>query len=477
MSDRKMTRIFTTKTPDKPGAFMRACKAIMDHNGNIVRVSYNKGLNLFIEVSATEEELNAIDRELVDISYVDEAPPEPTILVMSVRITDVPGALYPVLKVIDKYNVNISYLNSSADMKGYQDFNIGMVVDNPGVSKKILDEVAELYALDVQDYNGNDADLDNTVFYIRLANGIQKLFRFDDGKVKQFITEASKVSNTLKARGEDPMEAFENVKKIANFIAFNRDLNFHAKIQQIEVTKDTTLHIIEPPCGSNMYILRNMDDLLFIDTGLGIYTDELMLELRELFPAFYSMNKTVLVTHADPDHCGLLSELDDVRLIVTKKTAERLYVRDASYDDKRSAESLVYDTLARIVTDYIPPKKEYLEIIGDGNGQDNLNKIKDLKFGDLVLEIYEGKGGHMPGETIILCREPKLLFTGDIYVNSKHLTPEMEDFNKILPFLQTHVEADPDILPGIRTRLGMLMDEVGRKGMIVCAGHGAVQKL
>ena len=477
MSDRKMTRIFTTKTPDKPGAFMRACKVIMDHNGNIVRVSYNKGVNLFIEVSATEDELNAIDKELVDISYVDEAPPEPTILVMSVRITDVPGALYPVLKVIDKYNVNISYLNSSADMKGYQDFNIGMVVDNPGVSKKILDEVAELYALDVQDYNGNDADLDNTVFYIRLANGIQKLFRFEDEKVKQFITEASKVSNTLKARGEDPMVAFENVKKIANFIAFNRDLNFHAKIQQIELTKDTTLHIIEPPCGSNMYILRNMDDLLFIDTGLGIYTDELMLELRELFPAFYSMNKTVLVTHADPDHCGLLSELDDVKIVVTKKTAERLYVRDASYDDKRSAESLVYDALARIVTDYIPPKKEYLEIIGDGNGQDNLTKIKDLRFGDLDLEIYEGKGGHMPGETIILCREPKLLFTGDIYVNSKHLTPEMEDFNKILPFLQTHVEANPDILPGIRTRLGMLMDEVGRKGMIVCAGHGAVQKL
>ena len=94
--------------------------------------------------------MNAIDKELADISYVDEAPPEPTVLVMNVRITDVPGALYPVLKVIDRYNVNISYLNSSADMKGYQDFNIGMVVENPGVSRKILDEVAELYALDVE---------------------------------------------------------------------------------------------------------------------------------------------------------------------------------------------------------------------------------------------------------------------------------------------------------------------------------------
>ena len=42
MSDRKLNRIFTTKTPDKPGAFMRACKVIMDHNGNIVRVSYKR---------------------------------------------------------------------------------------------------------------------------------------------------------------------------------------------------------------------------------------------------------------------------------------------------------------------------------------------------------------------------------------------------------------------------------------------------
>ena len=477
MSDKKLTRIFTTKTPDKPGAFMRACKVIMDHNGNIVRVSYNKGINLFIEVSATEEELKAIDKELVDISYVDDAPPEPTVLVMSVRITDVPGALYPVLKVIDKYNVNISYLNSSADMKGYQDFNIGMVVENPEVSKKILDEVAELYALDVQDYNGNSAELDNTVFYIRLANGIQKLFRFDDGKVMQFITEASKVSDVLASRGEDPSKALENVKHIANYIAFNRDLNFHAKIQQMDVTDDTTLHIIEPPCGSNMYILRNMDDLLFIDTGLGIYTDELLLELRELFPAFYSMNKTFLVTHADPDHCGLLSAFDDVKIIATKKTADRLYKRDDSYDDRRSAESLAYDSLARIITDYIPPENRYLETIGDDSSHDNILKIRDLKFGDLTLEIYEGNGGHMPGETIILCREPKMLFTGDVYVNSKHLTPEMEDFNRIMPFLQTHVDADPDKLAEERVELGRMMDEIGRKGIIVCAGHGAVQKL
>ena len=472
-----VTRIFTTRMPDKPGAFMKACEVIMENSGNIVRVSYNKGINLFIEVEATEEQLDAIDRQLAGISYVDEAPPEPTMLVMTVRITDVPGALYPVLKVINKYDVNISYLNSSADMKGYQNFNIGMVVENPGVSKRILDEVAGLYALDVSDYNGSDRALDNTVFYIRLANGIQKLFRFDDSKVMQFIAAASEVGSMLESRGEDPAEALENLKQISNYIAFNRDLNFRAKIQHIELTPDTTLHVIEPPCGSNMYVLRNMDDLLFIDTGLGIYTDELMLELREMFPAFYSMNKTFLVTHADPDHCGLLSALEDIKILSTAKTAERLYERDASYDSRRSPESLVYDRLARIVTDYMPPDRRYLETFGDAGDHEDLLKVSELRFGDLLLEIYEGNGGHMPGETVILCRDPAIIFTGDIYVNSKHLTPEMEDFNRIMPFLQTHVDADPDRLAAERTQIGRLMDEVGRKGMIVCAGHGAIQRL
>ena len=53
MSEEKILRTFTTRTPDKPGAFMLACKVIMDHDGNIVRVSFNKGVNLFIEVYAT----------------------------------------------------------------------------------------------------------------------------------------------------------------------------------------------------------------------------------------------------------------------------------------------------------------------------------------------------------------------------------------------------------------------------------------
>jgi glyoxylase-like metal-dependent hydrolase (beta-lactamase superfamily II)/ACT domain-containing protein len=480
MSESKTTRTFATRMPDKPGAFMLACKVIMEHDGNIVRVSFNKGINLFIDVCATPAQLNAIDKELSSISYVDEVPPEPTILVMNVRIKDTPGALYPVLKVIDKYDVNISYLNSSAENKDYQNFSIGMEVDNPGISKKILDEVAGIYALDVPDYNGKDPDLDNTVFYIRLANNVQKLFSFGDDRVMQFISESAKVTKILKKRGEDPHKVFEGVKQLANFIAFHRDLNFKPKISQIEITDQTTLHVIEPPAGSNIYILRNDDSLLFIDTGLGIYADEMFVELREMFPAFFSMDKTIIVTHADVDHCGLLSIIDDAKVVINKKTVEGLNgVMENIIDNGTNAFSLCYARLSTILTDYNAPDQKNFRVIGKGvpavHGE--LLKLETVKFGDLELELYEGNGAHLPGEMVIICRAPKLLFTGDIYVNEKGLTPERADFNDVAPFLLTNVDAEPDNMKADRANIGKLMDSIGRKGMLVCAGHGAVKKL
>ncbi len=482
MTVKSQTRTFATKMPDKPGAFMLACKIIMENGGNIVRVSFNKGLNLFIEVSGTDEQLDSIDKGLGSISYVEDVPPEPNILVMSVRITDKPGSLYPVLKIIDKYDVNIDYLNSNSENKGYQDFNIGMTVDNPEISKKILDEVAEIYPLDVPDYRGHNRSLDNTVSYIRLANSIQRLFSLGDDKVMEFISESSKVSEILEKRHQDPKDVFESVKQLANYIAFHRDLNFIPKISQIEITPETTLHVIEPPCGSNTYVLRNNDDLLFIDTGLGIYSDEMITELREMFPCFFSMRKKILVTHADVDHCGLLSVIENAEIIMTKKTKELLgEVMISVSDDGVDANpfSVCYEHLSRIISDYTPPTGGNIKVIGkhSPDEKEGLELIDRIKFGDLDLEVYEGCGGHLRGETILFCREPKLLFTGDIYVNAKQLTPERADFDSVAPFLLTNVDADPKKLKIVRSKIGKIMDDAGRSGMIVCGGHGAIKVL
>ncbi len=477
MTDEKILRTFTTRTPDKPGAFMLACKVIMDHDGNIVRVSFNKGVNLFIEVYATREQLNAIDKELSEISYVDYMPKEPTILVMDVRIKDTPGALYPVLKVIDKYDVNISYLNSKAENKDYQNFNIGMEVEKPEISKKILDEVATIYPLDVVSYNGNYNDLDVTVEYIRLANSIQRLFSQSDEVVKRFIGESKKVADLMKKNGQEPKEVFDSVKQLANFIAFHRDLNFKPRITNIELTPNTMLHVIEPPCGSNTYILRNDDSLLFVDSGLGIFADEMITELREMFPCFFSMEKTMVSTHADVDHNGLLSIIEGAKILMTQKTKDIL-IDDKGGNDNKNVFADCFGRLSRIVNDYEQPNTESISILGkDVPETHDLLLIDKIRFGDIELEVYEGNGGHMKGETILYCREPKILFTGDVYSNVDDLSPERAEFESVAPFLLKNSDSDQELLEKLRSQIDKLIDEEGRSGTIVCGGHGAVKRL
>ena len=61
---------------------------------------------------------------------------------------------------------------------------------------------------------------------------------------------------------------------------------------------------------------------MFVDSGYACYRDEMLDVFRKILPEFDSMEKTILVTHADVDHCGLLPLFDKV--IASKKTANCL---------------------------------------------------------------------------------------------------------------------------------------------------------
>jgi len=478
MTEEMMKRTFTTRTPDKPGAFMRACKVIMDHGGNITRVSYKRGgLNLFIEVEASRKQLNDIEKGLSEMSYVDFVPKVPTVLVMEIKIPNSSGMLFPVLEIIDRHEVNISYLNSREENRGFQNFKIGMEVSDPTVSKEILDEVSEIYLLNVVSYNGSYDVLDITVGYIRLANSIQKLFSLDDEKVKDFVSECRGVTKLLIDRGQDPALVFDKVRQLADFIAYHRDLNFKPRITQYELTPETTLHVIEPPCGSNTYVLRNGDDLLFVDSGMGIFSDEMITELREMFPAFFSMGKTMLVTHADSDHCGLLSVIENAEIVVDRRTADGLFNMARPTSDA-DAYNYCYGRLCRIITDYVAPERGRIRTIGDvPETHSDFILLDKIRFGDLELEVYAGPGVRTRGQTVILCRQPKILFTGDLYSNVKDVIPERAEFNKIAPYMSADSDEDLNRLTDARNKLGEIMDSIGRSGMVVCGGHGNIKVL
>lgn len=61
------------------------------------------------------------------------------------------------------------------------------------------------------------------------------------------------------------------------------------------------------------------------------------------------------------------------------------------------------------------------------------------------FEVYEGKGGHLPGETVLIDYEKKIAFTGDIYLNIRGMTAEQKLYNQYAPILMTSVDTDPKL--------------------------------
>ena len=74
-----------------------------------------------------------------------------------------------------------------------------------------------------------------------------------------------------------------------------------------------------------------------------------------------------------------------------------------------------------------------------------LTQIGLYSFGDLNFEVYEGKGGHLTGEIILIDYSHHIAFTGDIYINMHGLTSEQEKYNRYAPILMTSVDTDPKL--------------------------------
>ncbi len=475
---------YITRMPDKTGAFLLASKIIAKHHGNIVRVSYNKAVDLhmlFIDVEASDKDLEQIAEELESIGYLNHKIAETRVIIVEIKIPDVPGAVLPILKIFDRYDINISYLNSSANDTGYQNFKMGLLIENPKVIKMLLDDVSELYQIDIIDYDDSEKSLDNTIFYIRLANEMQKLLSLSIEETMSFIAESNRILQMLEENGENPHKVFDHIRRFAYFISKHRGDNFKAEISTHPISDSVTLYGIQPPCGSNTYVLKSADEIVLIDTGYAVYSDELMKTLEHLIPEWKSRCKRVYITHADVDHCGLLSKLEGVKIRLNRKSAESLERQLKGMPDFRENNelNLGYSKLSRIISGYTPPNTGQFYILDSNTPQehDELLHIADFSVNDLDFEVFEGSGGHLYGEMVFVCRKHGIIFTGDNLVNISGFSAELSEFNSLAPYLMRSVNVDSNKATDVRNQIKSLIEEMKaeiHKPVMICGGHGPI---
>ena len=436
--------------PDHIGAFLKASECFAALGVNITRVSYNKAVDshtLFIDAEGTAEQLQKADEELEKIGYLHSNASRTSVVLVEFCLPDLPGSVSSVLRLIHDFRMNISYISSQENGSDYQYFKMGLYVDEPEQIAAFLREAEKLCRVRVIDYNRSEKIYDNSIFYTTYVASLAQTMGLSDDVRQELLVHVNLAMQTLDEHGLSPYRTFDSISKFAELLGASRDEAFVPRISTHKVTERSEILLIEPPCGSNTVIVRSDQQVLFIDSGYACYRDEMLQLFRRLIPAFDGMHKTILVTHADVDHCGLLPLFDEI--ICSPRTANCLKREFAGQDGYREENPLhkPYINICKILTSYQAVDPNKIRSLWNETGELHapLTPIGYFDFEELHFEVYEGKGGHLPGEIVLIDYEHHLAFTGDIYVNTHGLTSEQARYNQYAPILMTSVDTDPKL--------------------------------
>jgi len=460
-----MKKTYITSMPDHIGAFLKASECFSSLGINITRVSYNKAVDshaLFIDAEGTEQQLEKADSELEKIGYLRSRSSDKTsIVLLEFCLKDVPGSVTGVLRLISEFSFNISYISSQENGSDFQYFKMGLYVDDPDKISSFLTRAEQLCKVRVIDYNRSKNVYDNSIFYNTYVLGLSQMMGMSADANRELLINVNLAMQTLDEKGLSPYRTFDSISKFAELLSISRGENFAPRITSHKISQNTEIVLIEPPCGSNTMIIKSNGDYLFVDSGYACYKKEMLDIFKRIIPEFDRMKKKILITHADLDHCGLLPIFDEV--ITNEKTAkclEREYNRLDGYREENALHK-PYINICKILTEYQPVNPEkVVKLWKSAETYDKpLTQIGFYSFGELNFEVYEGKGGHLPGEIILIDYSNHIAITGDVYINMHGLTPEQEKYNRYAPILMTSVDTDPKLCAEERTavlqRLGV----------------------
>ena len=467
-----MNKTFVTKMPNHIGAFLKASKCFASLGINITRVSYNKAVDshmLFIDAEGTPQQIAKASKELTDIGYLQCDEDNRSVMLLEFRLKDEPGSVTSILELISAHNFNISYISSQENGTEYQLFKMGLIVDNSDKINDFIEEAKKLCSVRVIEYNHAEKIYDNSFFYSTFVNELSAAMEISSKSKNELIVNTNLAMQILDDTGVSPYRTFDSISRFAELLATSRGRNFSPRITHHNITDNTVITLIEPPCGSNTAIIKSCDEYLFIDTGYACYKDV----FRNMIPEFDSIKKKCFITHADVDHCGLLPIFDTV--YASAKTAECLRLESNNEDGFREMNPLhkPYVRICKVLTSYTAVSAEKLSVVGDEKEISQLiEQTGFFDFGELHFELFEGKGGHLAGESILIDYDHHLAFTGDIFVNMKEMTAQQAQYNRYAPILMTSVDTDKELCTAERTAL---FQRLGIGKWQIFGGHGGMK--
>lgn len=468
-----MKKTFVTNMPDHIGAFLKASRCFSEFGINITRVSYNKAVDshtLFIDADGEEQQMQKAAERLRDIGYLQNEEEDSRIILVGFHLEDRPGSVAGILELITHYNFNISYISSQENGTGYQFFKMGLYVDRADRLAEFLAQAEKLCEVRIIDYNYTEKIYDNSIFYNSYVNGLVDVMQLPEHTKEELLVNINLAMQTLDEQGLSPYKTFDSISKFADLLAACKGENFVPRITEHVITDKTKITLIEPDCGSNTAIIESDGERLFIDSGYACYKQEMLDIIYRLIPDFKKQSERVLITHADVDHCGLLGEFDQV--LASQRSVESLRAeanKEAGFRERNHLHK-PYINICKTLTEYEVVDPAKLCPLWEKSGMNAaIEQIGFFRIGELCFEVYEGMGGHLPGEIVLIDFEHRIAFTGDVYINLSNQTPKQAEYNQYAPILMTSVDSDAALCS--RERKAVLQ-RLGVGDWQIFGGHG-----
>ena len=468
-----MKKTYVTKMPNHIGAFLKASKCFSELGINVTRVSYNKAVDshtLFIDVDGEEDKIKCADGKLKEIGYLSNGEENGKIILIEFRLEDKPGSVTEVLELINKFNFNISYISSQENGSGYQQFKMGLKISEVHILSDFLAKAEKICEVKVINYNNTEKVFDNSIFYNTFVDGLVSALNLSSENKEQLLVNVNLAMQTLDERGLSPYKTFDTISKFAHLLADCKGENFKPRVTIHEITSKTKITLIEPDCGSNTAIIESNGERVFIDSGYACYKKEMLELINSLVVDFKKGKERLIITHADVDHCGLVNEFDQV--IVSQRSYESLLAESENKAGFREQNylHLPYVNICKRLTEYQTVEKSKLcKAWGKSTLTAPIEQIGFFTVGELNFEVYEGKGGHLLGEIIMIDFEHKIAFTGDVFINLTDLTKKQAEYNQYAPILMTSVDTDATLCAKERSAF---LQRLGVGEWSIFGGHG-----
>lgn len=187
--------------------------------------------------------------------------------------------------------MNIVFIDFDDKGRHPDRFTVSLNLELRGIVDTLLNQLKSRYRIDILEYDTTGKHLHDTVFYVRYAQAVRDIIgESEEAFILSFLANTNHIAQELMEWGVGD--------------------RFYADVQKIRVTDTVTIFCFQVPCGGNVSVMETPDERVMIDTGYGIYHDDMMEMLSRYALCDDRDFSRIIVTHADADHCGASGYFD-----------------------------------------------------------------------------------------------------------------------------------------------------------------------